>query len=270
MRFTLTPARSWTGRLFVFCSVGVQTPVLTSGRCPGTTATRRTPSSRRRAPERGEGGAGASPPGGVMGAGPRGPAWVGARLTRAPPRLCLGAGPPRVGAGRGRGWRGPRPGACSGRGRAWRHAEPPRRAAPEAARAVGVRPPSPRALIWVPWPPTSGLRAAHPSRRLARGDGGDLGPPARRRWLRRGSAPRPTRAASVAPRPWPIAPAACSRAWTSWSSGARGGGRAGTELRARTGGRGRSGGQRGAGSARRPPTLRRPRAPGPRDPEQRR
>lgn len=117
MRFTLTPIRSWTGRLFVFCSVGVQTPVLTSGRCPGTTAAQRTPSSRRRAPERGEGGAGASPPRGVIGGGaPRAslgegvahaspaPAtlgggasagWGGARawLARASPRGVLGAGP---------------------------------------------------------------------------------------------------------------------------------------------------------------------------------
>lgn len=61
----------------------------------------------------------------------------------------------------------------------------------------------------------------------ARGDG-DVRPapllPAdaadpRSSWPRRRSAPRPTRVVSVAPRPWPIAPAACWRAWTSWSSG---------------------------------------------------
>lgn len=152
------------------------------------------------------------------------------------------------------------PGACSGRGWAWRHAEPPRRAAPEAARAVGARLPSPRALTWVPRPPTSGLRAARPRRRLARGDGGDLGPPGRRRWLRRGSALRPTRAASAAPRPWPTAPAACSRAWTSWSSGARGWGRAGTQRRARAERRGSLGPAEGSAALGRrsgPPTLRR-------------
>lgn len=73
----------------------------------------------------------------------------------------------------------------------------------------------------------------------ARGDG-DVRPapllPAdaadpRSSWPRRRSAPRPTRAASAAPRPWPTAPAACWRAWTSWSSGeggrrGRAGGRA--------------------------------------------
>uniref|UniRef100_A0A8C6MP82 BAG family molecular chaperone regulator 2 n=1 Tax=Mus spicilegus TaxID=10103 RepID=A0A8C6MP82_MUSSI len=40
-------------------------------------------------------------------------------------------------------------------------------------------------------------------------------------WPRRRSAPRPTRAASAARLPWPTAPAACWRVWTSWSSGER-------------------------------------------------
>jgi hypothetical protein len=46
-------------------------------------------------------------------------------------------------------------------------------------------------------------------------------------WPRRRSAPRPTRAASAARLPWPTAPAACWRVWTSWSSGEGRGARTG-------------------------------------------
>ena len=94
-------------------------------------------------------------------------------------------------------------------------APPSRPSAPDRA-AAGSRAPAPGSRF-------PGSRAARQRRRVERGEGSDLGPPAGRRWLRRGSAPRPTRAVSAAPRPWPTAPAACWRAWTSWSSGARAG-----------------------------------------------
>lgn len=55
------------------------------------------------------------------------------------------------------------------------------------------------------------------------GEAGDLlaAPPQRLRWLRRRSMRKPTKGASAGRPPWPTAPAACWRAWTSWSSGER-------------------------------------------------
>lgn len=94
---------------------------------------------------------------------------------------------------------------------------------------------APRAVTATATPPGCGS-----SPLLGAGAAADLSspPPQRLGWLRRRSTRKPTRGASAAPPPWPTAPAACWRAWTSWSSGeAAAGARAGAGAGAAGGGR---------------------------------